>query len=272
MTDVTKEELKQIVTRVVKGRLQREDLPPRLYPTKLDEALSYVDLLVGGQDAPKVEIMAGNVSVVEAVQSALALYLEGLERGSGGREGMIAALDVIGRLAHSVPELHALCEPLGQLQNAVRWTADGIEHPALKLVRSANRPQDRVRQEYAVRCVVALFACREAGRSDPERDVLQHAKSAARLLFFKKAGALSAETLAGYEDKHSEEAVERLGCSLRLWMLAVDASRADTEDERRRILEFRATIALQCLDPANLLRSIETVAAQSVRVHAFTGS
>jgi hypothetical protein len=263
---------REMAEELVRKVRQRESVPPRLYPTLLDETMNFIDFKIGGPSggpyAPAIKVVNGGSALSSASDGAHRLYIEGL-MASGGREGMIAALEIVCQLLHRVPELQNLAEPLEQLQTAMIWAAEGITHPAVKVKKASNRPKDPLRHEFALRCVMALFACRDAGRQQPARDVCHSAKSAA-MRFFPKDGCLSGATLETYEAKHGPESRKRLGSDLLLWSLALEAKRAETDDERKLLLELRAKILLECLEESNLFRDVSAIAGKYVGLQPIT--
>lgn len=262
------DEVKDALTELFAEKLEREAKrlaanPPPLFPARLDETMENIWGLIGGARLPELKVASGD-GLEQASKEAHALYLEGLKRGSGGREGIIAALEIVRLALQKTPEALVLCEPLWQAARAMRWAAEGVLHPALQFDKPQNRNREPLRHEFRVRCALAVWACREADMENPEELVCKSAAQTSKQ-FFRKKGGLTVATAARYAKDFRADAALLADSSRRLVLLSLSAWHRDTPaDERSQILRWRAEVALGCLLPENIHRDIDTVAARTI--------
>lgn len=221
-------------------------------------ALFQIDLAIGvGRDARKPD------NIAHAVGLAHEVYREGLAGGSGGREGIIAALGVITQVLLTMhppfPESGKLIEVLWEAQRALEFAAKGIRHSALTLRAPKHRPPDPARHEFAVRCVMALRACRDAEHANPESDVCKAANDVAKK-YFKKEGRLTKATLCRWGRHYDKEAADREGNEMYLLVPRWLVNRHGSASDKREHLKARAKLLLECLSSQNAVRPISSVA------------
>jgi hypothetical protein len=231
---------------------------------RLADLMNWSDLVLGGP-RPRSGEVAANVSLVlkewelESLEPTVAdahqIYVDGLRQGTGGREGMIAALNITLMLLNRGSEgsLRFLMEPLAVLAGALRELGEGATHPALELRsrrkgRPAASPRSRKR-EFISRCVWAADACEETGANQPSEQVFKAAKTAAKQFFSGATYKFSPEMVERWRKTYAKEARERMAANIDL-VLGLPHSFAP----------FVRDVLLAGLEPHNLDRSFDTIA------------
>ena len=243
--------------------IQTNEVPPTL-DDRLTDLMNWADFAIGGPRPRKGEPTANvdlalKVLEAESVQPAAAdahkLYVDGLREGTGGREGMIAALNIALMLLNrdSGKSLGLLLEPLAGLASALRELGHGAIHPALerrspRVGRPASSPRSRKRQ-FIIRCVWAAEACEEIGDKRPCETVCEAAKQTAEQFFSGSTYVFSKEMIERWRRTYAREARERRDTDIN-FSLALPLSFAP----------FVTKVLLAGLEPHNFDRAFDAIA------------